>query len=84
MPLSEGAQAMGTIEFQCILTIFPFDGGHSHSGCFFDILMGTRTKALSLLQVIEKSMATRTIHDRKRCRAVNVSYKCKHAPLIGR
>lgn len=27
---------MGTIEFQCILTIFPFDGGHSHSGCFFD------------------------------------------------
>lgn len=29
-------QAMGTIEFRCILTIFPFDGGHSHSGCFFD------------------------------------------------
>ena len=69
---------MGTIEFQCILTIFPFDGGHSDSGCFFDILMSTHTKALSLLQAIEKSTASRTIRDRKRCRVVNVSCKCKH------
>lgn len=57
---------MGTIEFQCILTIFPFDGGHSHSGCFFDILMSRRTKALSLLQVIERSTVTRTMHERKK------------------
>lgn len=54
---------MGTIEFQCISTIFPFDGGHSHSGCFFGLLMRGLTKALSLLQEMEGS--TSTTHDSK-------------------